>query len=127
MKKILVALSFLFASCCAFANFQTIVELPSEYKAEQVQMLLKSIDLPQLAEDADKAVSGIFSEKVGFYFQPLIFHSDMGKPDRFVLRVDITAPKNWGKEAELKKFLVNDLLKRVPGAKSSNAILTNNK
>jgi len=123
MKNVIVTLLLLLASCNVWAASPTIVELPDQYKTEQVQSVLQSIDYPQLAQEADKSVPGVLKEKVGFLFQPLIFHSLLGKPEHMSVRVDVYAPPNWGKELELKAFLAKELEKRFPGAKTTNTIL----
>jgi hypothetical protein len=74
-------------------------------------------------KQADKSVPGVFENKVGYYFQPLFFHSFIGAPDHMAIRVDIHAPPSWGKESELKAFLANYLVKRFPGAKNTATIL----
>ena len=123
MKNLIVSLLLLLASCPAWADSSTVVELPSQYTAAQVQALIHSIDFPQLTREADQSVPGVFENKVGYYFQPLFFHSFIGAPDHMAIRVDIHAPPSWGKESELKAFLANYLVKRFPGAKNTATVL----
>lgn len=122
MAKFIVSLTLLFASGFAFAEQQTIVELPPLYNQEDVQAILRSIDYMALALEADKSVPGLLEEKVGFGFQPLIFHSILGKPDHMVLRVDVLhAPPKWGKEPELKAYLAKFIEQKIPGARITAA------
>jgi hypothetical protein len=130
MKNLIVTLLLLLTSCYAWADSPATVELPSQYKAEQVQALIHSIDFQQLARDADKSVPGVldksvpgvFKAKVGFYFQPLTFHSFLGQSDHMAIRIDVHAPPGWGKESELKAYLANYLVRRFPGSKSTTTV-----
>jgi|SRR5450432_2363405 len=131
MKNFVIAMSLLLASSSAWAYSPTIVELPSQYKAEQVDAILHSIDFRQLAWEADKSVPGVIDKsvptapklRVGFHFQPLVFHSFLGKADHVALRIDIHAPPNWAGESKLQAFLASYLEKRFPGAKTTDTAL----
>jgi len=123
MKTLIVTLLLLLASCPAWADSSTVVELPSQYTAAQVQSFIHSVDFQQLRREADKSVPGVLKDKVGYYFQPLAFHSFSGQPDHLAIRVDVHAPPGWGKEMELKAFFANYLVKRFPGSKNTATIL----
>jgi hypothetical protein len=108
---------------CAWADSPTIVELPSQYKEDEVYALLHSIDFHQLAQEADKFAPGLLKDKVSFHFELLTFHSFLGKPDHMAVRIDVNAPQNWNKVSDLKTFLANYLEKKFSGAKRTTTIL----
>ena len=124
MKNLLVAFTLFLVCCCACADSPTIIELPSQYTADQVQAVLQSIDFSQLAQNADKDFPGLLKAKIGFTFVPLTFHSFLGNPDHMALRVDVlNAPRGWGKESDFKAYLASYLEKKFPGAKTTTTIL----
>ena len=114
MKHSAFALLVFFA-CSVSAQFaiQTPVEFPANYQAADVDALLRSIDYPRLAREADRAVPGTIAAKVKFLYQPIVFHSALGRPDRMGVLVLVEAQPGWGKEAELKTFLARYLEKRI--------------
>ena len=123
MKNLIVSLLLLLTSCPAWADSSTVVELPSQYTSAQVEAFIHSLDFPQLTRDADRSVPWALKDHVGYYFQALAFHSFTGRPDHMAIRVDVHAVPSWGKESELKAFLVNYLVKRFPGSQNTATVL----
>ena len=117
MKRFAFALLLFMASVSAQLGVQTPVEFPRSYQHADVQELLRSIDYPRLAREADATVPGVIAAKVKFFYQPIVFHSALGRPDRWGVLVVVEAPPDWGREADLKSFLASYLRKRIAEAK----------
>jgi|SRR6185369_1828136 len=117
MKHLLLALLLVTANCFAQLALQTSVEFPPKYQPADVQALLGSIDYPLLARQADAAFPGLLAANVRFMYQPIVFHSAIGRPDRQGVLVLVEAQPGWGREAELKSYLAKYLEQRIAGAK----------
>ena len=113
MQRLALALVFLAASASAQFSAQTSVDLPASYQPADTQALLRSIDYPRLAKEADAAVPGAIAAKVKFFYQPIVFHSALGRPDRMGIVVLVEAQPGWGRESELKSFLAHYLERRI--------------
>jgi hypothetical protein len=112
MKDLIVSFLLILVSDIAWADSSAELDigLPRQYTSEQVQAVLRSIDIPQLAREADKSVPGVLKEKVAFSFHVY------GTSGDIVVRPEVHAPSGWRGDWQLKVFLGEYLGKRFPGS-----------